>query len=258
MAEVQWNSATDGGPGGRSPTHPQQAPPSAWPIWAPDAPCCWCWLTCHPWRPQPVLQQSPPVPWHTGSGPCLPHVLKLPHGPIPCVCAGVCPTPCVHADASLSAVLVSVGTELGSQERAGWLWQWVAQAQQKSSSPAASDGIACPGVPLRTETPGASRDRDGNSTGQEPPCQDSPSSAIPAQPGDASTNIPGILELQDAGGGEFHVSDSPKYPTSIRMGVSRAWQGTGPVAQRALAPRRGLHSAPHGPAIRGGTPKAGR
>lgn len=90
MAEVQWNSAKDGGPGSHSPTHPQQAPPPAWPIWAPDAPCCWC--TCHPWRPQPVLQQSLAVPWYTGSGPCLSYVLKLPHCPIPCVCTGVCPT----------------------------------------------------------------------------------------------------------------------------------------------------------------------
>lgn len=58
---------------------------------------------------------------------------------------------------------------------------------------------------------------------------------------------PGSWNARTLGGGGFHVSDSPRYPTSIRMGVSRAWQGTGPVAQRAWAPPPGAPFSPPRP-----------
>lgn len=40
---------------------------------------------------------------------------------------------------------------------------------------------------------------------------------------------------------------APKYPAYIRMDVSRAWQRTGPVAQRALAPPAGAPFNPPRP-----------
>lgn len=49
------------------------------------------------------------MPRDTGSGPCLSYVLKMPHGPIHCVCTGVRPTLCLCAGASLSMMLALVG-----------------------------------------------------------------------------------------------------------------------------------------------------
>lgn len=153
-AEVQWNSAKDGGPGSHSLTHPPTAgsssclahlgsrcslllvlahmPPMASPACPTAVPGCamahWVWSL-------PVLcPEAAPLPHTLCVYRCVPHT--------PCVCWWWW------------------GQELGSQGRAGW--QCVTQAEQKSLFPAASDGTASPGFPLRTQTPGAGKDRDGN------------------------------------------------------------------------------------------------
>lgn len=153
-AEVQWNSAKDGGPGSHSLTHPPTAgsssclahlgsrcslllvlahmPPMASPACPTAVPGCamahWVWSL-------PVLcPEAAPLPHTLCVYRCVPHT--------PCVC------------------WCWWGPEFGSQGRAGW--QRVTQAEQKSLFPAASDGTASPGFPLRTQTPGAGKDRNGN------------------------------------------------------------------------------------------------